>query len=93
MASLILPQPPVQSSMDTEGWQQVLKNTKKSLERHCWIDQYVLLMDISTGANKTINKHNIGLGNCPKIGFRAALAALDIARFIHFHYLMGHIMV
>ena len=50
-------------------------------------------MDISTGANKTINKHNIGLGNCPKIGFRAALAALDIARFIHFHYLMGHIMV
>ena len=53
----------------------------------------ILLMDISTGANKTINKHNIGLGNCPKIGFRAALAALDIARFIHFHYLMGHIMV
>ena len=50
-------------------------------------------MDISTGANKTINKHNIGLGNCPKIGFRAALAAVDIARFIHFHYLMGHIMV
>ena len=93
MASLILPQSPVQSSMDTEGWQQVLKNKKKS---HCWRDQYVLLMDISTGANKTINKHNIGLGNCPKIGFRAsaaALVAVDIARFIHFHYLMGHITV
>ena len=36
-------------------------------------------MDISTGANKTINKHNIGLGNCPKIGFRAS--ALSSSRY------------